>query len=52
MKFKIKDTDKEIIIASTRPELLCACRTIIVNPEDERYSEFIGKKISKNSSKC
>ena len=45
MKFKIKDTDKEIIIASTRPELLCACRTIIVNPEDERYSEFIGKKI-------
>ena len=45
MKFKIKDTDKEIIIASTRPELLCACRTIIVNPEDERYTEFIGKRI-------
>jgi valyl-tRNA synthetase len=45
MKFKIKDTDKEIIIASTRPELLCACKTIIVNPEDERYSEYLGKKI-------
>ena len=45
MKFKIKDTDKEIIIASTRPELLCACKTIIVNPEDERYTQFIGKKI-------
>ena len=45
MKFKIKDTDQEIIIASTRPELLCACRTIIVNPEDERYSKYIGKKI-------
>ena len=45
MKFKIKDTDKEIIIASTRPELLCACRTIIVNPEDERYAQYIGKKI-------
>jgi valyl-tRNA synthetase len=45
MKFKIKDTDKEIIIASTRPELLCACRTIIVNPEDERYTQYIGKKI-------
>ncbi len=45
MKFKIKDTDKEIIIASTRPELLCACKTIIVNPEDERYSQYIGKKI-------
>ena len=45
MKFKIKDADKEIIIASTRPELLCACKTIIVNPEDERYSEHLGKKI-------
>ncbi len=45
MKFKIKDTDKEIIIASTRPELVCACKTIIVNPKDERYSEYIGKKI-------
>jgi len=45
MKFKIKDTDQEIVIASTRPELLCACRTIIVNPEDERYSQYIGKKI-------
>lgn len=45
MRFKIKDTDKEIIIASTRPELLCACKTIIVNPEDERYTNFIGKKV-------
>ncbi|MBI5133165.1 MAG: class I tRNA ligase family protein, partial [Thaumarchaeota archaeon] len=45
MKFKIKDSDKEIIIASTRPELLCACQTVIVNPEDSRYSEFIGKEI-------
>ena len=45
MKFKIKDSNKQIIIASTRPELLCACKTIIVNPEDERYSEHIGKKI-------
>ncbi len=45
MKFKIKDAEKEIVIASTRPELLCACRTIIVNPEDERYSEHVGKKI-------
>jgi valyl-tRNA synthetase len=45
MKFQIKDTNKEIIIASTRPELLCACKTIIVNPDDERYAEHIGKKI-------
>ena len=46
MKFKIKEADKEIIIASTRPELLCACKTIIVNPEDERYVQYIGKKVT------
>ncbi len=45
MKFQIKDIGKEIIIASTRPELLCACKTIIVNPEDERYAKYIGKKV-------
>ncbi|HSD05584.1 MAG TPA: valine--tRNA ligase, partial [Nitrosopumilaceae archaeon] len=44
MKFKIKDSDKSLIVASTRPELLCACQTIIVNPDDERYTEFVGKK--------
>ena len=36
---------KEIIIASTRPELLCACKTVIVNPDDERYSNLIGKNL-------
>ncbi len=45
MKFKVKDTNKEIIIASTRPELLCACKAVIVNPEDKRYSEMMGSNI-------
>jgi valyl-tRNA synthetase len=45
MKFKIKDSEKELIIASTRPELLCACQCVIVNPEDDRYTELVGKKV-------
>jgi len=45
MKFEIKGLQKNIIIASTRPELLCACKTIIVNEEDERYTDLIGKKV-------
>ena len=45
MKFIVKDTSNEIIIASTRPELLCACKTVIVNPDDSRYAELIGKKL-------
>jgi len=45
MKFIVKETQKEIIIASTRPELLCACKTVIVNPDDERYCDLIGKEL-------
>lgn len=45
MKFQIKDSERTITIASTRPELLCACKTIIVNEEDERYTNYVGKKI-------
>ena len=37
MNFKIRETNENIIIASTRPELLFACQSIVVNPEDERY---------------
>lgn len=42
------DTTKigeHIIIASTRPELLCACKTVIVNPEDKRYEKYVGKTV-------
>ena len=45
MKFSVKHSDEKITIASTRPELLCACKTIIVNEEDERYVNLVGKKI-------
>lgn len=33
-----------ILIATTRPELLPACVGIAVHPEDERYTNLIGKK--------
>lgn len=43
MNFKVRETNENIIIASTRPELLYACQSIIVNPEDERYLGLQGK---------
>ncbi|MGI0002812.1 MAG: valine--tRNA ligase [Nitrosopumilaceae archaeon] len=46
MKFAIKDSKDTVIIASTRPELLCACQTVIVNPDDTRYTNIVGKKIT------
>ncbi|MPM54445.1 Valine--tRNA ligase [bioreactor metagenome] len=36
--------DGDIIeVATTRPELLYGCVCLFVNPEDKRYSKFIGK---------
>ncbi len=32
-------------IATTRPELIPACVTVAVNPEDERYKKYLGKMI-------
>ena len=45
MKFDVKELQKTLIIASTRPELLCACKAIVVNPEDKRYENLLGKKV-------
>jgi len=39
----VKESGENIIIATTRPELLCSCRIVIFNPEDERYFHLKGK---------
>ncbi|NQU97833.1 valine--tRNA ligase [Candidatus Woesearchaeota archaeon] len=43
VKFKVKETGEEIIIATTRPELICTCGMIIFNPKDKRYKHLAGK---------
>ena len=43
IKWKVKETGEEIIIATTRPELICTCGMVIYNPKDERYSHLQGK---------
>jgi valyl-tRNA synthetase len=43
VKFKVKETGEEIIISTTRPELLAACAMVIFNPADERYRHLDGK---------
>ena len=42
IKFKVEQ-DKDIIIATTRPELLGACAAILFNPSDTRYKKLAGK---------
>lgn len=47
--FKIKsessEKEKEIIVATTRPELLSACVAVFAHPEDERYNDLEGKNL-------
>lgn len=43
IKFKIKETGEEIIIGTTRPELVCTCEMVCYNPMDERYKNLEGK---------
>ncbi len=42
LKFKVNE--KDLLIATTRPELLPACVAVFINPKDKRYSSLKGKK--------
>lgn len=43
LKYKIKDSDQYITIATTRPETILGDTAICVNPNDERYEHLKGK---------
>jgi len=45
IKFPLENSKKYLTIATTRPELLSACVAVAVNPNDTRYSQYIGKNI-------
>lgn len=42
-KFTVKETGQELLVATTRPELLSACQLVVVNPTDDRYKRVVGK---------
>ena len=44
-KYKIKEEDEYVIVATTRPETMLGDTGIAVNPNDERYKHLIGKKV-------
>ncbi|MDP6741549.1 MAG: class I tRNA ligase family protein [Candidatus Thalassarchaeaceae archaeon] len=39
------ESGEDVIISTTRPELICACGVVVVHPEDARYSHLVGKQI-------
>ncbi len=46
LQYPIKNSDKRITVATTRPETMLGDTAVAVNPSDERYSEFIGQVVS------
>jgi len=41
--FHSADTGEELVISTTRPELIPACVALFCNPADERYQSLLGK---------
>ena len=44
-RFRVKGGKQELLVATTRPELLAACQMVVVNPTDTRYRKLIGKTV-------
>ena len=45
MNFKLKNVNEDLIVATTRPELIFACQCVIVNPNDTRYQKLLNKAV-------
>src|SRR5690606_18107508 len=45
VRYKIKDSNEYIVIATTRPETIMADTAICINPNDERYTHLNGKTV-------
>ncbi len=45
INYPIKDSDRFVEIATTRPETMLGDTALAVNPEDERYRDIIGKTV-------
>ena len=45
LHYPVKDSDKRITVATTRPETMLGDMAVAVHPDDERYADLIGKMI-------
>lgn len=43
LRYKIKDEDKYIEVATTRPETMLGDTAVAVHPDDKRYKDLVGK---------
>ena len=45
IKYRIDGEDNFLTIATTRPETMLGDTAVAINPNDERYKKFVGKKV-------
>ncbi|MBZ7964327.1 valine--tRNA ligase [Campylobacter sp. 2457A] len=45
IKYFLKDSDKYLVVATTRPETFFGDTAVMIHPEDERYNKLIGKEV-------
>ena len=45
LRYKFKDSDEYLELATTRPETLLGDTAVAVNPNDERYKDLVGKML-------
>ena len=45
LRYKFKDSDEYLELATTRPETLLGDTAVAVNPNDERYKHLVGKML-------
>ncbi len=45
LRYKIKDSDGYVELATTRPETLLGDTAVAVNPDDDRYKDLVGKTV-------
>ena len=45
LKYPVKDSNRKITVATTRPETMLGDVAVAVNPRDERYKDLVGKML-------
>ena len=46
LKYPVAGSDKFMVVATTRPETMLGDTGVAVNPNDQRYKDVVGKKVS------
>ncbi|MGC9071363.1 MAG: valine--tRNA ligase [Acidilobus sp.] len=44
IKYRLAETGEDLVVATTRPELIPACSALVYNPQDGRYKGLAGRK--------